>query len=188
MVGTSVSNAQKIVLPSTTSTRGNTQTMPIVANAFYKSVWFWIACGLSTGWIVSLWMIQRKKSVSGIEKKLPTQPVSESNDKFFEQACQSGQALQAQQFILSWAKKYWPDTPLNLTTLRELITDQTFQIALQDLEHALYAKKKSSWNGETLFVTFQKIKKSRKGFATNIKHTNETQLQKDPLPPLHPSG
>lgn len=148
-----------------------------VSKAFYTSVWFWMAGTFLIGWIVTLWILLRKNSVTN--KEIVHQPV-EPNEKNFEIACRSGQAELAQQYLLDWAKTQWPDAPLNLTSLRTFIHNEAFNLALQKLERALYAEKTAPWNGESLLVAFQQIKKTRKNSVGKVKQPIEI------LPPLNP--
>jgi hypothetical protein len=160
----------------------------VVAKAFYTSIWFWIACALLAAWIMTLWLMLRKKS--GTADKAADQTVIsvEISDKSFEQACHAGDVMLVQQYLLGWAKKHWPDVTLNLATLRELIHDEQFNLALRELEQALYAKKTMTWSGELLLTAFQRIKKSRKYFdAVSVNPNKNAKLQSDPLPPLNPS-
>jgi hypothetical protein len=150
-----------------------------VSKIFYKSIWFWIACALLVAWLVTLWFMLRKRShtVSKVVNQLPVS--DEISEKSFEQACHAGHAVPAQQYLLVWGKTHWPAATINLATMRELIHDEQFNLALQGLEQALYSKKAVAWNGEALLAAFQKIKKTRKP----IKNLN---LQIDPLPPINP--
>jgi hypothetical protein len=149
---------------------------------FYLSIWFWIACLLFAIWIVTLSFMLRKKSDRRDKKIEFTHKPIEMSEKTFEQACRTGQALLAQQYLLGWAKTQFQEVPFNLTILYDLIRDDSFNLALQELEHALYAKKSAPWNGEALFQAFQRIKKS-----CQSETKREVKLQSDPLPLLNPS-
>jgi hypothetical protein len=163
----------------------NTALLPetkIISNPFYNSIWLWAACAMLAVWAATLWLLLRKKPGNTIESLKPV-IVSE---KDFEQACRAGMAMLAQQYLLIWANKHWPHSIANLSTLNELITDWPFQIALHELEQALYARKDKVWNGEKLLAAFQKIENTRKNPSLFSKGTNK-QLQVDPLPPLNPA-
>lgn len=153
-------------------------SVPVLYKTFYSSVWFWIACLLFTAWIVTLWFMLRKKTHKRIKSVKPTRERTEKN---FEQACHSGQALQAQQYLLAWAKSQWPDTPLNLSSLRDVIREDTFNLAVKELERVLYAKNAVEWNGEALLAAFKRVKK-----ACGVK--KNARQQEDPLPPLNPDS
>lgn len=164
-----------------------TQKTKIVSHAFNISIWFWIACVLLAAWAVTLWTLLGKKSVTTNEIPIQTHKPIEISDKNFAQACHAGQAIQAQQYLLSWAKKQWPDITFNLATLREKINDEPFQLAMHELEQVLYARQSAAWNGQTLLSTFQRIKKTRKYLASSDTNFNNLPLSTDPLPPLNPS-
>ncbi len=151
-----------------------------VDQPFYFTVWFWVACSLLAAWLTTLWIFLRRKAVT----TQPTQAreTNEISDQSFKQACQTGQALQAQQYLLQWAKTHWPTEPLTLTSLREMIQDENFAKELQNLEHSLYAKKQNAWDGAPLFTAFQRIKKAPRSKPKTI--TNPA----DPLPPLIPGN
>ncbi|MHB1948294.1 MAG: BatD family protein [Gammaproteobacteria bacterium] len=156
----------------------------IIVNTFYTSIWFWMACVSFLAWIVTLGALLRKKAINKNTTLIQTHASIEISDKNFEQACHQGQTIQAQQYLLAWAKKLWPEATLNLATLCEIISDETFQLAVHELEQALYAKETYNWDGSTLLTAFKKIKKSRKHL--NSSFNKRSQLSTDPLPPLNP--
>jgi hypothetical protein len=160
---------------------------PVTAKAFYNSMWFWVACALLAAWVVTLWAFLRKKSDCANKAAEQTLVSGVISDKCFEQACHAGDAIQAQQYILCWAKSHWPEVTLNLATLHEFIHDEQFNQALQELEQALYGKKAVAWNGASLQSAFQRIRKSRKYFDESVGKKMRVKLQVDPLPPLNPS-
>lgn len=169
--------------PMTNIFHANTQKAATVTYTFYRSIWFWIASILLAAWIVTLFFMLRKKSDPIGE----TQAI-ELSEKDFARACQSGDAKQAQQYLLLWAKKHWPDMPLNLATLRELINDVQFKQTLEELEHVLYGKKATKWHGEKLLAAFLRIKKLDNNFAdTNTDRSKRLNSKLDPLPPLNPT-
>lgn len=165
--------------PSTTAQLTTPATTP-----FYLTIWFWIAAVLFTAWVVTLWVFLRKKPVTARVITTHDKPVTNSDisEKSFKQACKNGEALQAQQYLLQWAKTHWPTEPHTLTSLREIIKDENFARELQILEQSLYASKHTSWSGEPLFTAFQRIKKSPRSQRETTKRNT------DPLPPLFPGN
>ena len=161
-----------------------TEPVKLIPITFYTSIWFWTACVLFAAWIVTLGALIRRKANNKNTTLIQTHAPIEISDKNFELACHQGQAIQAQQYLLSWAKQLWPEATLNLATLCEIINDETFQLAVQELEQALYAKQTYAWNGSALLTAFKKIKKSRKHL--NPRFNKRLQLATDPLPPLNP--
>jgi len=180
--------------PSTNSTLAvNPSEEKVKTNPFYLSIWFWIAVFLFAIWLVTLWLIWIKRSVknksvnafSG-KNNLPMDNFMYLSDKSFEYACEQGDATLAQQYLLSWAKKQWSDTPLNLVKLSEMVSDENFKSELQVLEQAIYAKKISPWNGHALLAAYKKMTKQQRNFLPSlftIKNKKDRQL--DPLPPLN---
>ena len=183
--GAGASNSLPAPMPLTQTI--TSQKTPVVAKAFYTSMWFWVACALLAAWVVTLWALLRKKSEAPYKAAEQKRVSSVISDKIFEQACHAGDAIQAQQYILCWAKSRWPEVTLNLATLRELIQDEQFNQALRELEQVLYAKKAVAWNGASLQSAFQRIRKSRKYFDASVDAKTSAKLQADPLPPLNPS-
>jgi hypothetical protein len=151
---------------------------------FYLSIWFWLAVFFLVSWLASLWLILRKRSEkNNIVPAKPVQPVPSFHfsAKGFAQACEQGNALLAQQFLLTWAKQQWKMTTLNLEDLRSLIINEEFDLAIQHLEQTIYGKTVASWQGNDLLAAFQAFKKQGK-------HTSHRVLKTvpEPLPPLNP--
>lgn len=178
---------QNIVTPTTSGMKSlSVTTKPTLSNPYYKSIWFWITCFLSGIWIATIWFIFRRKSIATIPET--ESQSTEISDKEFEQACHTGQALHAQRYLLTWAKKHWPHTQLNLTTLRQIIPDQQFNAAISELEQVIYARKNKNWRGRELLAAFHHIKKSCQYLppAAN-KSSAQVHSESDPLPPLNPT-
>lgn len=172
--------------PNLTPVSAGTDTSNIfpiqsVKNPFYLSIWFWMTIFLFIGWIITLYLILRKRSPKKINLNSPPERHStELSEERFKQACEQGDVTMAQQYLLSWAKKEWPDTPLNLEKLGEQSCDLDFKTALENLEQAIYAKNVSPWNGQSLLNAYQKVKKQKRSSFSITKHAI------DPLPPLYP--
>ncbi len=152
----------------------------------YLSIWFWVALILFAVWLMTLWLFWNKRvsknNILPKQDKPPVEKIIELSDEHFAQACKAGNTAIAQQFLLSWAKKHWLETPLNLEKLSESIGDENFKNALIDLEQVIYAKNVTQWNGHALLTAYQKVKRQKKQLKTKMVKTNKT----DPLPPLNP--
>lgn len=163
------------------------QPLPISTKTYYASAWFWVACLLFIAWMMTLWFMMRKKSIKREAIPVRHSVSTEISENHFEEACLKGQATLAQQYLLEWSKVRWPNTALNLSTLRDLIADEALQCAIEELERALYDKKAGQWNGESLLMAFQRVIKSGKSFgARQSKAKQDSKQQMDPLPPLNP--
>ena len=164
------------------------------ASPFYASIWFWIAFLLLSIWLVTLWLFWRKRSsFNNHVNSLPqtdTQTVTdraELNEEYFAQACEQGDASLAQQFLLSWSKKHWQETPLNLERLHEFTNDEHFKLALSNLQQAIYARNAATWNGRDLLTAYRNVKKNVKSkFNFPAKFIADKHIKVDPLPPLNP--
>lgn len=150
------------------------------SQAFYKSIWFWMAGAFFIAWMMTLWLLKRRKTVT-THSSAAQPPISSAiNEKKFEQACESSHAMLAQQYLLLWAKNQWPNVPLNLVTLGEYLNDELFKQALRELEQVLYAKTTVAWNGHALLTAFKRIKKS-----CQFTEVDSVGNNKGPLPPLY---
>lgn len=166
-----------------------TQTTP-----FYLSIWFWLSSFLLIMWLITLSWIWKNRSAK-ITKLNPDSAknlVDRNHVQFdaiaFAQACKQGDMVSAQKHLLLWFKKEWKDPPQNLSKLREIITDEAFITAVDQLEQALYANKNIQWDGITLLDAFRQVQKenlSKTGFIYKNKKNNKINTQ-DPLPPLNP--
>lgn len=164
----------------------------VKTNPFYFSIWFWIATFLFALWLITLWFFWTQKSAKTRksdffkqdESTVPNSP--ELNDKSFKRACEEGNRVLAQQFLLSWSKNQLQDVPPNLEKLSDIIGDEDFKNALKELVQALYGKNHVTWNGRALLTAYHKVKKQRKHAFTKLAPTTNAQKDQDPLPPLNP--
>lgn len=153
-----------------------------VVNSWHLSPWFWVALVLLVIWLSTMYLLLRRKKEPVIEV-----PAAIMSDEYFAQACERGDAAQAQQFILSWGKAHWHDQALNLEKLRELVSDKNFQQELMHLEQALYAKKPQSWNGNPLLTAYRHTQKNKKNYFSVLAKKKMTKKSSaDLLPPLNP--
>jgi hypothetical protein len=168
-------------------------TTPVIAETkkadpFYFSIWFWVAVFLFATWLITMWALLVKRKPETVKPAIIEAPVvttKELNQTSFAQACTQGDAITAQQYLLSWAKKHWQDTPLNLEKLREMTDNENFKTALENLEQTIYAKKGTPWNGSDLLRAFDEMtqqQKQQRRFFKSRKNQEEAEL----LPPLNP--
>jgi hypothetical protein len=164
-----------------------------IFSVFYSSIWPILASMFFIAWIITLLMLCKKfntKDKTTMATEIETQVTDEINginEKCFEEACRTGKAHLAQQYLLKWAKTKWQEKASDLTSLRDLISDVPFGLLLLELERALYAKGERSWRGETLYASFQRIKKIYKHFSVrNIDKKENPRPMAGPLPPLYP--
>lgn len=162
---------------------------------FYLSIWFWIAIFLLMIWLITLWWgwkntVAKKALLNAFAAKVNRSGANtrQLSDKTFSQACEEGDAVLAQKFLLSWAKTHWQEPPRNLRKLCEMINDENFKKALENLEQALYADEVIQWNGQALLAAYQNVRKNRKqSCSTPVKGKRIAKDRPlDPLPPLHP--
>lgn len=167
-------------------------TLKSKAIPFYLSIWFWVAIILFILWIMTIgfiwfkkWIIKFPSNRLSKRKHAEASSLSDITETGFTKACAEGNAMLAQRYLLSWAKKSLPDTPLNLETLRELNTDPDFKRALEGLEQAIYAKKTLRWDGSVLLAAYHKVKKVWPQVKDVKNKVDKDKL--DLLPPLYPT-
>jgi hypothetical protein len=187
-------SASKEQTPAAPAATTVTPAKPVVASEpkiktdpFYHSIWFWVASFLFTIWLITMWLLlgkRKPKEIIPVVIETPVTNTKELSQANFAQACSQGDAITAQQFLLSWAKKHWQETAPNLEKLRELVDDENFKKALQDLEQTIYAKKHSPWNGTNLLSAYQEMNNRQKRHFFKNK-TGQNKIP-DPLPPLNP--
>jgi hypothetical protein len=173
-------------------------TLPDTLNRsapFYSTFWFWISASLLILWLLTIGLFWSKRRAQNIQlassktHDAPANNPADLNEETFQRACEQNNAALAQQYLLSWAKKQWPDTPLNLEKLSDSINDEKLKIAIDNLEQGIYAKHAAPWNGRELFTAYQQMKKHRKySLAKYIPVKNASHAQHDPLPLLNPDS
>lgn len=178
---TQIATPPSTITPTPVSANPTPITKPVEvknSQAFYLSLWFWVAFFFFVIWLVTLTFLWKKKTK-------PIQKSNESsvalNDDVFRQACEQGNAALAQQYLLSWGKQHWQNTALNLEKLSEIINEDAFTHAIKNLEHSMYAKKAEKWDGHALLRAYLKIKAKKQRVTKQV-----DTYKNDPLPPLHP--
>lgn len=149
-----------------------------IRSPFYSSIWFWISIFLLSIWLITLVMIFKNKRVKKEKEPIESDGPLHLHAKTLTHACEQGDKLLAQQYLMAWAKSNWQDPPLSLGKLRENVQDEDFKMALANLEQALYADENKPWEGRDLLAAFKKGRKNKK-----LKGTNKQ--PSDPLPPLY---
>ncbi|MDH3872273.1 MAG: hypothetical protein OEU44_08670 [Gammaproteobacteria bacterium] len=103
------------------------------------------------------------------------QPVNALVDAL-RQACESNDAHSAARALLQWAAVHWPEgPPTSLGALAQRVSSGT--AAVRELDQALYAPGKQSWQGQALWQAFQK------GLDDKQEHS---QAGSEALSPLYP--
>ena len=97
----------------------------------------------------------------------------------FSAACHRNDAAAARHALLKWARIYFDDQSLlTIEQLQRVTNDDTFMLALRQLENRLFGTLPDSgeWNGEMLLAATQSIRNTRR----------ETSVADEHLPPLYP--
>jgi hypothetical protein len=91
-------------------------------------------------------------------------------------ACESNDAHSAARALLQWAAAHWPEgPPTSLGALAQRVSSGT--AAVRELDQALYAPGKQSWQGQALWQAFQQ------GMDDKQQHK---QAGSEALSPLYP--
>lgn len=146
-------------LPLAAAARSSKFTFAGVFSAIFAFAW------LTT---LLLWFRQGKRAKQTARQVL----------KQLHKACKQGQAAEARDALLSFARLKWPDeTILSLAAIENKVADSFLQQQLKELSQFLYTQDsaKGIWRGEALWQALQRFQASK----VPIKMANA------PLPPLH---
>lgn len=160
-----------------------------IVEPFYGSLWFWLAVGMLGVWLITLGFLfyKFKNKKNEIVVQEVTRQKDELSLKKFAQACKQGDANFAQQFLLAWGKKQWPDVPLNLEKIRQNIGDENFKSVIQQLEETLYANKAVHWDGTALLSAYKQVQKKEKSKFSRLNKFRKSKRINEKLPPLNPN-
>ncbi|MHB9119444.1 MAG: BatD family protein [Burkholderiales bacterium] len=117
--------------------------------------WPWLSLLLGTGWLATLllwWRQARKKSPPS--PGTAREETQKQAEKQLKKSCLENDPAQAKACLLAWSKQQWPHSPPASLTALARRCDPTLAAALTELDHALYAKTKTHWQGETLWQLF----------------------------------
>ena len=164
-------SATEIQLPQNPSSQKNSATS--ATNTF----WIWSTFGFALAWLITLGFIFRARMAKPHTTENMHPPISaiklKDITKELKKACMDNQAQAAQKALIKWSNLTYNSA--NLADLSRHC-DAELQTELHKLNQALYAKKKSAWDGSKLLqvVTAHAIP-SPSNAAT------------EPLVPLYPS-
>ncbi len=156
--------------------------------------WHWIALLLGTAWMVTLALLlrERKKRIHAQRREethssrrgigQSSKQVMATARKELKRACDTNNALQAKNALISWASEVWKSSPpQGLSDIASRLSDSAAAKEIMELNRALYGNVASEWQGgsnlwraleETIYKAGQASKREK---------------GKDcPLPPLYP--
>jgi len=142
-----------------------------------NTFWIWSTFAFALAWLITLGLLLRAPVTKPQAKvKIDSQlTANKLKDviKVLNKACNDNQAQAAQKALIKWSTLSF--NTANLAELSHHCNDE-LQAELQKLNHALYAKQKSAWDGSKLLqaITAQTIPS-----ASNV--------VTEPLAPLYPS-
>ncbi|HFD81172.1 MAG TPA: protein BatD [Gammaproteobacteria bacterium] len=144
--------------------------------------WPWAAGGvllLVTGLaLLRLRTSGRERARSNAEQPAPAAPARRSGDlrRKLQQACEHNDAAAAEQLLLEWAAREWPeDPPRNLAALAARLETGVDEVLR--LERARYGASNGDWDGGPLWEAFRN--------GLQIRKTGSTDSD-DALSPLYP--
>jgi len=127
-----------------------------------QGIWFPLAIFFGSAWLVSLlyflWNKYKPKQVAPIK---PIVKQSAFSKKAFKQACQQHQPQQAKAMLLLWA-----DKEISLDAIAKQC-DPDLAEAIRALNTSLYANHTDNWQGDALWLAFQKNSKSKQEKQTS---------------------
>jgi hypothetical protein len=124
------------------------------------NIWFWVSIFLAAGWLMTVLFF--------LTKRTGTKPVIEPNDseihlkeciKNLKNACTDSNAVDAKDALIEWGRQKF-----NVSNLGALAVfcDARLRDEILHLNHTLYGKEISEWQGKKLFQAFTENKAREK--------------------------
>lgn len=181
-----VAPAARSTAPQTTSPAPPLSTQPeaapttVVANPpTHSGLWPWLSAILAIGWLgtaFAWWRQCHQKGQPDNGQKGDTNRLH-TLERQVKDSCRDNNPDQAQDTLLSWAKKRWPkNPPLTLIALAERV-EKPLADAIRELERHRYSRETAAWQGENLCRAFREQKR---------KTDDPVNTENDGLEPLHP--
>jgi hypothetical protein len=138
-------------------------------------IWIIVSAILALGWVITagLWWRSVRLTRSRLRPDSPN-PNARKVIKRLELACESGNAVDAKNALLSWSAVQWLDNPAtSLGILAERCASPLKEEILQ-LNHTLYGQSTDPWQGSALYKAFNQFS------------ATQTQQEKDHAQALEP--
>ncbi len=173
---TSVNNIP--TAPAIQSPQQPPEIMPTPSSIAPSDMWMWATLGFGFAWLLTLLFIlwsRFYKPQTKIKSTMENTPIKlKESIKELNTACADNNPQAAHKALIKWVTASY-----NITNLVELNTDcdDGFQAELTKLNHALYGKDKSAWDGSGLLQAVM-AKQTKPSSSKNVD---------EPLLPLYPS-
>jgi len=137
--------------------------------------WQWMALLFLALWLLTMGFWFRSRLGEAETEQISIE--SAWNQKAFEQACHSNNAVQARNQLIAWAADTWPEDKITgLYQLKSKIHEQNFSAELNKLDAVLFSGNKLEWSGQDLFNAFVN---AHSGILNKQNQANEI------IPPLY---
>ncbi|OYV21297.1 MAG: hypothetical protein CG438_431 [Methylococcaceae bacterium NSP1-1] len=169
LTAVAVAGTQPAVIapPVSSTTPQKIETAPVIKSRQQTNIWLWISVFLAVGWLVTV--------IFFLTKRTAKKPIIEINDseislkdciKNLKKACIKNNATAAKDALLEWGRQKF-----NVSNLGALagFCDARLRGEILHLNHALYGKEISEWQGKKLFQAFTENKAREKIVATEDK-------------------
>ena len=169
LTAVAVAGTQPAVIapPVTSTTPQKIETAPVIKSRQQTNIWLWISVFLAVGWLVTV--------IFFLTKRTAKKPIIEINDseislkdciKNLKKACINNDATAAKDALLEWGRQKF-----NVSNLGALagFCDARLRDEILHLNHTLYGKEISEWQGKKLFQAFTENKAREKIVATEDK-------------------
>jgi len=169
LTAVAVAGTQPAVIapPVSSTTPQKIETAPVIKSQQQTNIWLWISVFLAVGWLVTV--------IFFLTKRTAKKPIIDINDseislkdciKNLKKACINNDATAAKDALLEWGRQKF-----NVSNLGALagFCDARLRGEILHLNHALYGKEISEWQGKKLFQAFTENKAREKIVATEDK-------------------
>lgn len=182
-----------IAAPQATTSTNNTPSNPTINTATTAEIqplqentsatgtnpiWKWTTLGFALAWLFTLILLFRTRiAKQQAEVKIDTPSASTKLKEItqtLKKACSDNDPHTAHKALINWSTATY-----NVLSLADLNhhCDVELQAELKKLNHALYSKEKSVWDGSTLW----------QAISAQLLIQSKSKTEDEPLVPLHPS-
>jgi len=143
---------------------------PAAANSGDRSVWMLLSIGLASAWLLTLmaWWWSRRQPRARPEATASNQPSLAQAMKQLKQACQSNNAATCQQALIHWGRQYYASPSINNLGEIGRRAGEPLQLAIGQLEQALYSKRSKHWSGRDIASICQRMSQPQKADRDDV--------------------
>lgn len=141
-----------------------------------KNPWFWISMALMTLWLVTLALFLTSRDKQPTAHK-PSKPDVNSHEKYLQSvydACLNHDANKTTRALIQWARYYFQQPMLTgVSQIIDLVNNDVFIDAINNLEKSQYSANKQNWNGDSLKSAIQAFIEQENNQNAQRKNNNQ---------------